>query len=92
MSAPHHGRCDWCRDPLGDVADEFNGGIGHPECAAWVCEQLAGPDAMPMLPPRRFYRDRVDPIIPFLERLGRESVRLGLDPQKIAAAVSRARR
>ena len=67
--------CAWCRDELGEVADEFNGAVGHPECARHAYEIIAGPDPMPW-PRRRHYRDR--DIVPFLERLGGEAARLGI--------------
>jgi hypothetical protein len=83
--------CAWCFESLGDVVDEFNSGYGHEECVRWVAELLAGPDSMPMPSPRRFYRDRRDAVA-FLERLGHEAARLGLDSQVLAEAVSRALR
>jgi hypothetical protein len=81
--------CDWCFRRIGDMADEFNGGIGHPECARYAYEAVAGPDAIPWPPARRFYRQ--DPIVLFLERLASEAVRAGIDPQRLATAVARTR-
>jgi hypothetical protein len=86
----HDGLCDWCLDPLGDQAVELNGGIGHPRCAEWVWHAIEGADALPWRPQRQWFRQ--DPLIPFLERLGREAARLGIDPHKLAAAVERASR
>jgi hypothetical protein len=91
MTAPNRqardGLCDWCLDPLGEVAVELNGGIGHPHCAEYVWQVIEGPDA-PWRPQRQWSRE--DPLIPFLKRLGREAVREGIDPQKLARAVERA--
>jgi hypothetical protein len=77
--------CAWCLDKLGAQRSEFNGGIGHPECARYAYECIAGDDPMPWPMPH-------DPLIPFCEHLGREAAALGLDMQKLARAIERARR
>lgn len=84
----HDGRCAWCREPLGNVATELNGGIGHPRCAEWVWRVVEGPDALPWRPQRQWYRQ--DPLPGFLERLGRAAVKHGLDLRKLARAVEEA--
>jgi hypothetical protein len=90
MNAPDRdGLCDWCLEPLGEAATELNGGIGHPRCAEWVWRVVEGPDALPWRPHQQWPRE--DPLIPFLERLGREAARLGIDCQKLAVAVGGAK-
>jgi hypothetical protein len=88
--APHtRGECDWCREPLGNVADEWNGGFGCPECVAQVARDVFPDGPGPYIHRRRFYR--ADPGVAFLERLAYEAVLLGIDTQKLATAVKRAR-
>jgi hypothetical protein len=85
--------CDWCFDPLYDVAVECNGGLGHPWCAENTHNHLCWPSdpPLPWRPTmRRFYRP--DPSVVFLKRLGYEAARLGIDPQKLATAAARAGR
>jgi hypothetical protein len=81
--------CAWCFWPLGDVAEEWNGGRGHPECVAWV-ESAVFPDGPgPVyVHRRRWYRyDRLDD---FLYRLGRAAVRHRLDTRRLKRAVEEA--
>jgi hypothetical protein len=85
MSAP---LCAWCFRELGDVADSFNGGVGHPECVACAYQTVVGPDGPPWARPIRLYRE--PPALRFLERLGCEAVKVGIDRQKLALAISRA--
>lgn len=82
--------CSWCFRELGDVADQFNGGVGHPECVSWIWDALSGgdPDAMPWAKPVRLYRE--DPFNAFLERLGKAAVRRGINPHELASAVQEA--
>jgi hypothetical protein len=82
--------CAWCFEPLGRVVVELNSGVGHPHCAEHVYHAVEGPDALPWRPQRQWYRENQKEA--FLERLGREAVRLGIDPHKLAAAVRRAGR
>jgi hypothetical protein len=90
MSAPHtRGECDWCREALGDVVELFNGGLGHPACVAYAHQTVVGPDGPPWARPQRLYRQ--DPTIALFERLGFEAARVGIDRQKLALAISRAR-
>jgi hypothetical protein len=89
MTAPHDGLCGWCRRPLGDVAERFNGGVGHPECVAYAHQTVVGPDGPPWARPIRLYRE--DPVLAFVGRLGREAARLGIDRQRLATAIERAR-
>jgi hypothetical protein len=88
---PHtRGECDWCLWPLEEVAEEWNGGVGHPECIAWVESMVFGDDLPhPALPKKRFYRE--DDWIAFLKRLGAAAVRYGIDPHALARAVEDAR-
>jgi hypothetical protein len=93
MSAPHaRGLCSWCFRDLGDVVEEFNGGVGHPECVAWAWETIAAgdPDALPYARPRRLYRQ--DGARAFIQRLGLEASRLGIDPQRLRTAIEKAAR
>jgi hypothetical protein len=84
------GECPWCFEPLGELRSEFNGGIGHPECTRFAYEALAGDEAMPwpIAEPSSY---RVGGFGDFLERLGLEAARLGINPHKLATAVMRAR-
>jgi hypothetical protein len=90
MSALAHtrGQCDWCRWPLSDVAEEWAGGIGHPECVAGV-ERAVFPDAPgPYVHRRRFHR--ADPLHTFLERLGRAAVKHRVDARRLNRAIEEA--
>jgi hypothetical protein len=80
--------CAWCFEPLGEMRSEFNGGTGHPECARFAYDAVAGDDPMPWPIPEPH---RHDPLVPFCRRLGREAARMGIDTQKLAQAIGRAR-
>ena len=87
------GICAWCFEPLGELRAEFNGGTGHLGCALHAHHAVLGDHdgpAPPWMPGVRRWRH--DPLIPFCRRLGREAGRLGIDMQKLAQAIERARR
>jgi hypothetical protein len=92
MNSPPHteGLCDWCFEPLGQGAAEFNNGVGHNACAQYAYDSVMGPDALPWRPERRWHR--ADPMLDFLQRLGCEAAKLGIDPHAFARAVERAAR
>jgi hypothetical protein len=79
--------CDWCRWPLGREVVEWNNGRGHDACARYAYECVMGPDALPWRPDRGWRRDEAR----FLERLGYEAAKLGINPRRLATAVARAR-
>jgi hypothetical protein len=83
------GLCDWCLEPLGDIATELNGGIGHPECAQFVWDAIEGPGALPWRPQWQWHRESEWQA--FLRRLGAAAVRHGIDPHKLARALQEAR-
>lgn len=80
------GLCAWCFEKLGDQRSDFNGGTGHPECTRFAYQCAAGDDAMPWPIPEPSVYESVE----FLQRLGREAAKLGLDPDKLVTAVLRA--
>jgi hypothetical protein len=85
------GLCSWCRRPLGDVVDEWNGGYGHPECVSRVYEVIVGPDhVIPWAKPRRLYRD--SGAAAFFKRLAVAADRHGIDRARLARAVAEAYR
>jgi hypothetical protein len=80
--------CAWCFEQLGDQRSDFNGGVGHPECARYAYECVIGYDAMPWpIPEPSVYESAT-----FLRSLAREAGRLGIEGQKLAQAIERARR
>jgi hypothetical protein len=89
---PHdRGECDWCRRELGDVVEQWNGGVGHEECVGRVYEIVVGPDpVIPWAKPRRLYRE--SGAAAFFNRLGIAAVLEGIDRQALARAIARATR
>jgi hypothetical protein len=80
------GICAWCFEPVGDQRSELNGGIGHPECTRHVWDCMVGDDAMPWPIPEPSTYESVE----FLQRLGREAAKLGIDRNKLTTAILRA--
>jgi hypothetical protein len=82
------GRCCWCFEPLGDRRSDFNGGTGHPGCARYAYQALAGADAMPWpLAEPGVYEQPA-----FLERLARAAVKHRLSARRLELAVKEALR
>ena len=85
--------CAWCFEPLGDQRAEFNGGVGHVQCARFAHDSVLGDAHGPAAPWLPCVRERhEDQLTPFVRRLGREAARLGIEPNRLAQAIERARR
>jgi hypothetical protein len=89
MSAPV---CDWCFAPIGDVAEEFNGGVGHPECVAYVARIVMPHAPCPVYVHRRRWYRQDDVLLAFVERLGHAAVHHGIDVQRLERAIAEAGR
>jgi hypothetical protein len=76
--------------PLNGDAVAWNQGIGHSACVNFMHDLITdGAEDAELLPwPEQLTRE--DPTVAFLERLGREAGRLGIDRQTLAAAIERA--
>jgi hypothetical protein len=80
------GICSWCFDQLGDQRAEFNGGVGHPECARYAYTALAGDGAMPWPIPEPSIHETDG----FLERLGRAAIKHGVNRRRLERAIKEA--
>jgi hypothetical protein len=83
------GLCDCCFWPLAGDKVWHNGGYAHARCAAEHERLILGADAMPGL---LEHLDELDAHRAFLERLGAETGKLGIDRQQLALAIGRASR
>ena len=76
------GLCAYCYRPVGALSERRAGAVACRACADFLAVELDGvPESQ-----------REQAMDPFLERLGAEAVRVGIDPRKLSIAVGRAGR